>query len=475
MQLRLFGKASIAIYVRKKYTRSRYGRRKDAFATCGWPGLSMLITELSRNGLDVDRCNMDNVTDYKIILVSIISAIDWYEFVKERMQWTKGNYTVIIGGSGVDNIRPFLEFGDVFVFGRAENLIVPLIDATLQGQRYNHLSVCYTDSFDVTKRYEMAQSNYVYPNNIKLTNSKPWQERSIGCQRRCLFCQYTWTRKHVGGLQSESGVSRGQWKVGKEKTIFELDLDNPQGWPNAGYLTIGIDGMSERLRFMVNKPITNEMIKKLLSGISKKYGNGHIYAIKLYNIIGYPTETIGDWLELRDIIYQSTPQKSTRDTSIPKITLHHTPFKATPITPAATWPVEYTNHRLSIVEKLQHENCKDYKWSMYGGQDLDFNVSFAIEGLPTTALWMITYRGLESDSWLVKEIAQGKSYKGKDKDKAKWFADNVDIDRFFRAYKWSELPTRYLHGHTSYEKMARMSDARLRKYGAENIANLIKS
>lgn len=464
-QLKLFKTSDIAFYVQKKYAKKNYKRGHNAF---GWAGISMLQNVLRQNGYDLERCDIDTVHEFKVILISLVSAIDWYAFIKERVQWKQGDYTVIIGGSGLDNIRPFLEFADIFVWGRAENIILPLIQSVLENQHFEHPSVCYSRDFSIENRYEFCQPEALYQNKIKLTNGNDWQELAIGCQRRCLFCNYTWTRKHVGALQSQSGSAKSLWSSSIESTIFELDLDKPESWPSAAFATFGIDGLSERLRFMVNKPITNEMIGKFLAGLPTAYGNAKAHKIKWYQVVGYPTETETDWYEFRDLMWHSSPERVEKNPAMPKVHIHHTQFKPPPCTPVATWPVQYANFRDLIVPRLQHENCRQYKWGLYAGTTVDFNATFGTESLPIACQWMITFRGIESDSELVRKLATSRIFaNGNTKRKMEWLNYNADIDRFFKSYRWSELPTRYLYTHTSYEKLAKISDSRLRRYGGK--------
>ncbi|MHA1962443.1 MAG: hypothetical protein ACW99U_19740 [Candidatus Thorarchaeota archaeon] len=323
-----------------------------------------------------------------------------------------------------------------------------------------------SDTFSLDKYYEISQAETCYPYPVTLTTGKKWVETAIGCERKCLFCNYSWTHKHRGNNQSDAGSAKTIWGASIESTIFQLDLDNPESWPRAGYMIFGIDGMSERLRRMVNKPITNEMLQRFLQGIPARYGNGKSHIIKWYNIIGYPTETDNDWQEMRDLMYRSSSPRVVKDSKIAKIHMHHTPYKSAPCTPTATWPVMYTNHRSILVERLQHENCQQYRYGLYAGTTVDFNATYATESLPTTAKWMIAFRGLESDTDFVRNLATSAFFnRSKTAEKIKWLEHNIDIFRFFDTYTWDTLPTRYLHTHTSDKKMALASDTLLCRYG----------
>jgi hypothetical protein len=134
-QMTFLNSSDIAVYIP--------GNDKAKQRKQGWSGLRMLCTEINRAGYEIDYCDKETVNLHKVILVSLISALDWFDFIAERVQWPAGNYKVIIGGAGVDNVRPFLEYADIFVFGRAENIIAPLIQATLENQRFFDPSVCY--------------------------------------------------------------------------------------------------------------------------------------------------------------------------------------------------------------------------------------------------------------------------------------------------------------------------------------------
>ena len=177
-----FKTSEVAFYIQEKYDR----RQKRKFTSLNWAGPSMLIDALARSGVAVDFCNKDTVHQYRVILVSLTSTTDWYSFIAERVNWAKGNYTVIVGGNGLDNIRPFLEHGNIFVWGRAEDIITSLAQSALQKAKINHPFICYSNDFSPDNQYEFQQAPRCYPHMVKLLNGKVWDERAIGCQRKCL-------------------------------------------------------------------------------------------------------------------------------------------------------------------------------------------------------------------------------------------------------------------------------------------------
>jgi radical SAM superfamily enzyme YgiQ (UPF0313 family) len=90
----------------------------------------------------------------------------------------------------LQNVRPFLDYADIFVFGRGENVIIPLVQSIERKEKFNHPSVCYSQDFSMDNKYKLMQSDMAYPYEIELANGKKWQEKSFGCQLKCLFCNY---------------------------------------------------------------------------------------------------------------------------------------------------------------------------------------------------------------------------------------------------------------------------------------------
>ncbi len=448
----------VAVYVQGRYAKPAY--KRESYDVRTWPGLEMVCHALRRAGIEVEYCSSATVSRYKVILVSITSSCDWYPFLAERARWTKHG-VVIAGGAGVLNVRPFLPYVDIFCFGRAEDLIVPLVQAVLRGNRYDHPSVCYSSEFSMDKRYVINTVTEVYPHEIRLANGKRWKETAIGCQRKCLFCGYTWHRRHVGGLQAESGAGNALWgNASSERTLFELDLDDPASWDLQHLRIVGLDGFSERLRRMVNKPITREMFRAFLRGLGVSGTSGKM---KVYNIVGYPTETEEDWLELAEDLAAADRRLPKSQTHRWGIVLHCTPFRAVPATPAATWPMSYANYRGWISWVLRQGREEDKSHVFYAGNRLWAAESHATESLATTVLEALAIRGTEEDTEIAVRLAASRKFANAALPRKLAILERyVDIDRLFRGYTWDDLPTRYLGTYVDVEKMKR-ADAMARK------------
>lgn len=434
----------IARYVQSQgYAKPSYAT--ESFAVRGWPGLAIIVDALERVGHKVGYCSSATVDRHQVILVSITSSCDWWSYIAERITWPDGQYTTIVGGSGVMNIRPFLAYADAFVFGRGEVLIVPMVEAALSGVRYRDPAICWSDEFSPDEIYQFSQGAGVYGFDVRLENGKTWTERASGCQRRCYFCGYTWQRKHTGGLQSTTGAAASLWnRPDEEVTIWDLDLDRPESWPKVKL--IGIDGSSERLRRMVNKPITREMLMMFFRGLVERPSAG---LIRMYNIVGLPSETPRDWDEL--IADAKAAVSGVRVDGNPRfVALHCTPFRPMPATPAACWPTQLLDFRKAIPAYF---GLNKPRGPLYVSDAIRLNLDYSTESLPTHALEMIALRGTEADAATVLAVARTRRFWSARSDtKLATLRANFDLDRLFGAYDPGDLPTRYLRTWAPVEK-----------------------
>jgi hypothetical protein len=453
--------AQVAVYVQGRYAKPAY--KVESYNTRAWPGLELICHALRHAGIEVDYCSAATVGRYKVVLVSITSGCDWHPFVAERLRW-KSAGTIIAGGAGLLNVRPFLRWVDIFCLGRSEDYVVPVVRAALAGEKHEHPSVCYAADFDIDRSYILDAGRQLYPHPVDLANGKTWREAASGCQRKCLFCGYTWHRRHIGGMQNQSGAGDALWGGSAEKTIFELDLKKPESWGLPKFRIVGLDGFSERLRRTVNKPITREMLRAFFHGL----GSSEVAPnrMKIYNIVGYPTETEDDWFEfVEDLAAADAPF----DKVDPQwgIELHSTPFRAMPATPCACWPMSYCNYRERIAKTLRQDKHDEYRSVFFRGNRFWSAESHGTESLPTVVLDALVLRGTEDDSEVIARLASTPKFRnGSTRHRQAILERHVDIDRLFGAYTWETLPTRYLGTYVPVEKMQN-ADAVARKRAAK--------
>lgn len=424
----------IAYYVQSKFAKQNY--KNECFNGRSFAGMLMVGDALTRAGYEVGYTSAATVNKYDVVLVSITSDCDWWAYISERLTWSQGNYTVIIGGAGVLNVRPFLPFADIFVLGRGEVEVPSLISSMNAGERYSSPSVIYSDDFDPDDKYMIAQSPN-YPHTIILGGGKEYCESGQGCPNKCLFCGYTWQRKHTVSEKFiyRDGLIDLSERYGTLKDIIAGGYDYEK------LRTTAMDGFSERLRYMVNKRISNEDLTKFLVDM----GNSpKPHQIKLYNVANYPTETQKDWDEFRDILASSDDQTPTRDKQFGLI-LHTTPFRAMPATPAACWEMKYDNLRGNISKRLGAKgNSVFFKGKSY----------FAVESMGTDSLYSVilsnlVLRGTERDSNNIRKLCiTPKFWSASARQKQSTLEKYFDVHDLFRAYTPDELPTKYLNTYT---------------------------
>lgn len=428
----------ICAYVQGEYAKQTYSN--ENFNVRQWVGLSVIIDALNRHGYEVEFAGLATVHNYDFVLVSITSDCDWWGFVAERTRWQKGDYKVIVGGAGVLNVRPFLPFADYFCLGRGEKSVLEIINGQTGGQ-----GIIESETFDINKTYEIRQEP-VYEYDVQLTNGKVFAERTQGCPHKCLYCGYTWHRKYCGEGEFEAGS--GLWSkedVNRERAI--IDMYKADKYDLSHLRITSIDGLSERLRYMCNKRISRDMVRRLFQEMVK---HDKPHQLKIYNILGLPTESNDDWYEfIEDLSY--VDERCEKQKQWP-IVLHNTPFRPMPATPAACWPASYKNYRGEYSRIIGKGN---YKGNIF----YQGNAFWAVEGLgcdslPTEILSMICHRGTEADSENIIRIAVVNKFWG-----ASTIVRQITLEKYFDMgplfgeHTPDSLPTRYLRTYCKVEKM----------------------
>lgn len=431
----------ICAYVQTKYAKQTY--KNECYNTRIFAGLAVVIDIINHAGYEVEFAGNATVHKYDVVLVSMTSDCDWWDFIAERVKWQKGDYKVVAGGSGVLNVRPFLQYIDYFILGRGERINDNMIISLDKYGDYEHPSVINSKTFDENKHYYINQVDKIYPHKIKLENGDEYGEDTIGCNHRCLFCGYTWHRKNVSDSAFEYS---GLWNGGADRERAMIDMANGIQVDLNKLRTTAIDGLSERLRFKVNKRISRDMLRTFLKQLALCEKP---HQVKFYNIIGYPTETKDDWMEfVEDIqIVDKELKPSEKQTSI---LLHSTPFRAMPATPMACKPMSYKNYRGEI-GKLR----SDLKGNIfYQGNSMWAVESMATESLSTVMQSAIVWRGTEQDSDNFAKIALSKKFKSADsKTKQLTLERYFDMDKLFGQFTSDTLPTKYLRTYAKVEKM----------------------
>lgn len=452
----------IAVYVQKNYDRKAY--KVESFAIRGFAGVAIIQDVLERAGHEVGFCSLATVSEYDIVLVSITSSRDWYSFIEERVRWQGFAGKVIVGGAGVMNIRPVLFAADAFVFGRGEDLILPVVEAYTSDRELDTTSVALTETFSVESRYAMRQGK-CYPHEIKVKGQE-WVESGMGCNHKCAFCAYTWHRRLVA--QEVFGSYFTEGSSHDEAAILDLLKLPPEEWNLSGAaLLVGLDGTSERLRRMASKPISDEgFVRFMLQVVNRPKSS----LFRIFNILGYPTETEEDWDCLYEVLRRVDEGADDGDPWY--INLHSTPLKALPATPAAGWPMANKDYRGVLARRFASGRTFKNRWTFMQGRRLQVNETFSTESLASTLLEALILRGEERDQDLVRKLSQTPTFWSANAErKLATLEKYADVDRLLAAYTYSTLPSRYLDGVIPLSRMMQIGEHLLAKYGGEKTAS----
>jgi hypothetical protein len=316
---------------KKKIGLLEFARNGDARSNIG---LAVLSHELRESGFDVNWCGTEGVMSHDVVLAGITSPLGMYEFYRKTSRlsgWSNRKATVIIGGPGVINVRPVVHLADYAVFGRADGQISSIVDAVLNKQdpscdnvlalpEVRPVKLRQTGLLPGTYQIEQDKGSHQIPLPWGVSSCKlrRWNEQTIGCKRKCKFCQYTWTRIHKTNTASyiqnsaSSGLS-AEVMLGQDSVV------------NARRVITALDGCSERLRKAYGKSITKSQAVASIAAI----GNSKANVIKLYNVGNLPGETGEDREELFATLREAASNIGRKCV----IVLHTTPFKAQALTP----------------------------------------------------------------------------------------------------------------------------------------------
>lgn len=436
----------ICAYVQEKYAKQAY--TNECMDKRQFVGLRVIVDCLQRAGYDVEYAGIATVHTYDVVLVSLTADCDWWPFIAEQQKWRKGDYKILVGGAGVLHITPFLPWFYAAMLGRGENLIIPLVQGIQSGNRYENESIVYSDDFDESKIYRIAQVEGPYQHEVNLVGEKKFCETTIGCNHKCLFCGYTWQRK----FNSPHKVYRMDSDLfgniaDKERAMLDI-VEDISSIDFSKLRTTAIDGFSERLRYGVNKKISRETMEFFIRTMIESEAKPH--QIKFYNICGYPTEQENDWQEYIETI-RKADLESRQNEKQWSILLHSTPFRPMPATPMACAPASKENYR----GKIEKIIGKDYQGHIiYQGKSLWSVHSGYVDSLSTVMLSMIAHRGQRNDSENIAKLCSTKKFwsasaAAKEATLQKYF----DMDKLFGAFDPETLPARYLRTYANIEKM----------------------
>lgn len=290
------------------HVKKRWSERESM--TIGF-GLTEIIREL--NLYELIFIQPEEVFKYEWCIITFTSHYDVISFASITEKIVKGRCKLVAGGAGLNNPELFSDIIDYQIVGRGEDAICGLI--------YNN---------DHSEFYRKNDVLTIRQPKRLLTIGE-WSECSVGCSIGCKFCQYgNKFRNENNKYQSGANL--------KEDFITQYD------WKKRNGIT-AIDGTTEDIRKSVGKNITDDQIISKLTEVYELPEKKH--KIKIYNIIGFPGETL-EHIEHLKSLFVRADRKSHTKLDIWLLMTHFVPMRFTPMYSEKVNEINFRNY---IMEK----------------------------------------------------------------------------------------------------------------------------
>lgn len=301
-------KIGVLIFTNKLKERGK----KGFFDEKKYYGFRSILNEIDRNQFEIEYISAKNISKYNYVLVSITSYYDILNLQSENIE--KKDAKIVAGGAGISNPYIISHIADIIVIGRGEGVINDILNGEIPKNVYNG-----------SQEWKIRQPQ-------KLLSIPGWNEKEVGCKKKCFFCQYSWKYEKPSGSNYQSGFSSKE------------DFFTYHDWNNSNAVS-AIDGLTETTRKVINKNITNSEIIEKIRGISEYKENE--FKIKLYMIVGFPWESEQDFYELQKVL-KNADFKSNKKLNIWFNSTHFVPM---PFTPMQNEKINIYNFRELVLKK----------------------------------------------------------------------------------------------------------------------------
>jgi len=315
----------------------------DADQLAGW-GIRIVMDGAERAGHAVTYVPLGDTTPRPrpdVWLVSLPYAgnawriRDFFEAVGESMERTArgGRTCYILGGHAVVNTSPFLDVFDACFVGEADDAMGEIIGAAPDRDRLASVEGIDTgDAREVTFRLatDPSQRRAHYSQGSKEgVGETVYLEVARGCRSSCTFCEIGWAytywqrsredaEAHLRQIEATYGKGRavlsapdtdgidwfdeivadGTYTPRWRSTRIRPYLKSRPSRADKGRIRFGVEGVTERLRTMIGKPMTDGDIAAALARSQEEgYRMG-----RMFLIAGLPTETASDRRHAGDLL-----------------------------------------------------------------------------------------------------------------------------------------------------------------------------
>ncbi len=309
---------------------------------------------------------------HELTYTNMLNILKLSDIPLKRKDRTGDHPLIIAGGACTNNPEPLLDYIDAFVIGDGEEIMQEIIDKYKSLDELSKIEGIYVPDHnklsDVKRRIVKDIDTIDYPAKpivpfIEIIHDRAAIEIMRGCPRRCGFCQAGTVNKPVRLVSPEKVISLAKETI-KNTGFEEVSLvslsscDYPGIWEVANELgralapkrvsvslpsmrpdsfkaeiakelqnvrrsgiTLAPEAGTQRLRDHIRKDLTEENI---LSSIKNAFASG-ANSVKLYFMIGLPTETEEDLAGIVDLSYRIIKEGKTSNPRA-KITVNVSTF-----------------------------------------------------------------------------------------------------------------------------------------------------
>ena len=318
----------IGVYVFTAMVKARVTKKREAyFDGQNYIGLRYILSQIPESEAEITYVSKDTVNTVDWVFISLTSYYDVLNIISE-LGGRKITAKVYMGGAGYNNVGLLRDIADVGCVGRGEDTGLAVIRGEpVEGLYYRETNRDLTEPIAIRglQHYISIDDSYV----------GKYEEHSLGCPRKCLFCEYSWKHKYV---RREDGYRSGL--MNREVLFGDLNWST---YHNKDLVT-AIDGATEQTRRIIGKPISNRAITDKMLEI---YDAPRDYvSLKLYCLLGYPFERDFAPEEAVEAILAARREGDRHRANVLMVSPHFMPM---PFTPMECEPVSWINFR----EKIQ--------------------------------------------------------------------------------------------------------------------------
>jgi len=219
-------------------------------------GFSHVVNSIDKTQFTVNFDVFENINKYDFALISLVSYYDYFNLYSMLINFDVRT-NIIIGGPAVLNIYPFIDKIYAACFGRCDTQINDILNGI-------PCENVYSAEFGIN-RYKIGQAT------CRIGDYRE-HENAVGCRKKCFFCEY--------GFKYEYVDFAGQYGEYANNETFFKDID----FINHGHNTAGLDGLTEKERYVVNKPLSNDAIIEKLNTHTKRDN----FRLKLFAVTAFP-------------------------------------------------------------------------------------------------------------------------------------------------------------------------------------------